>query len=477
MLTTITPSFLALAGTQDLPSGMPVPSDPAAGAFAALMQGLACAAPTLSTQPPTVAAADVGPQPSFAVAAPMPSAPVAPLPSQDLATSVLAPAPAATAQTTTAQDVALQAPASEEATSSSVVSGSCQPNVEVVPAAPSPETLEAAPSQLVTSPPATEAGLPTTAPDQAGEGDARDGSVHDAGSADPSSCPAPEPAQLDLALSPLAAASTLPSPGVVAASVGEAGPAIEPSAPEPPARPARTSKGTSRSTADQQVAQGSTHGFEAALPLAPTGQPAQPVADVVNAPRETTGKMSLPADLGNESSVALQPPALTTAGSLTERGSSPRESGATSFMTQLQAAAAFSEPAAPQVTARLSAARTEEGSRMTIELDPAELGPVEVALRLDDSGNAAATFVAERSETLQLLQRDTRALVDLLSGAGFTLDPGKLEFQLRDGQQEPQQQRQQGFGGEPARPGRDDQPTGNNSASIALGRGLLDLRV
>jgi flagellar hook-length control protein FliK len=204
------------------------------------------------------------------------------------------------------------------------------------------------------------------------------------------------------------------------------------------------------------------------------------MADVVNAPRETTGKMSLSADLGDESSVALQPPALPMVGGLAERGpspGSPRESDTTSFVTQLQAAVAFSEPVAPEVTARLSAARTEDGSRMTIELDPAELGPVEVALRLDDSGSAAATFVAERSETLQLLQRDTRALVDLLSGAGFTLDPAKLEFQLRDGQQEPQQQRQQGFGGEPARPGRDDQPLSNNSASVALGRGLLDLRV
>lgn len=474
MLTTITPSFLAPAGTQDQPSGMPVPSDLAAGAFAALMQGLACAAPILSTQPPTVAsqptsvaATDVGPELPLAVAVPMPSAPVAPLPSQDLATSVLDPAPAVTAQ-----DVALQAPACEETTSSSVVlAKNCQPNVQVVPAAPSPEALEAAPSPLVPSPPATEAGLPTTGPDEA-----RDGSAHDAGSADPTSCPAPEPTQLDLTLSPLAAASTLPSAGVVADSVGEAVLAIEPSAPEPPARSAWTSKDASRSTANQQVTQGSTHSLEATLPLAPAGQPAQPVTDVVNAPRETTGKMSLPADSSNESSVALQPPALATAGSLTERGSSPRESGATSFVTQLQAAVAFSEPAAPQVTARLSAARTEDGSRMTIELDPAELGPVEVALRLDDSGNAAATFVAERSETLQLLQRDTRALVDLLSGAGFTLDPGKLEFQLRDGQQE-SQQRQQGFGGEPARPGRNDQPAGNNPASVALGRGLLDLRV
>lgn len=154
-----------------------------------------------------------------------------------------------------------------------------------------------------------------------------------------------------------------------------------------------------------------------------------------------------------------------------------RDAGGSSFVAQLQAVAAFAEPMERPITARLSAHRDEDSSRLTIELDPAELGPVEVALRLDDRGTAAATFVADRPETLQLLQRDTRALVDLLAGAGFTLDGSNLEFQLRDGQQQMQQQR----GGQ-ATPDSEETSrlaTGRTPASATLthGRGLLDLRV
>lgn len=130
------------------------------------------------------------------------------------------------------------------------------------------------------------------------------------------------------------------------------------------------------------------------------------------------------------------------------------------------------------VTARLLAQRDGDGSRMTIELDPAELGSVEVALQLDDRGTAAATFVVERAETLQLLQRDTRTLLDLLAGAGFKLDPGDVGFQLRDGQQQ-DARRQPGaaYVPESDRQGGPSRMSGALQPTLTSGRGLLDLRV
>jgi hypothetical protein len=148
-----------------------------------------------------------------------------------------------------------------------------------------------------------------------------------------------------------------------------------------------------------------------------------------------------------------------------------------SFSAQLEAMSAFAGQPDRPVTARLLAQRDGDGSRMTIELDPAELGSVEVAIQLDDRGTAAATFVVERAETLQLLQRDTRTLLDLLAGAGFRLDPGDVGFQLRDGQQDAR--RQPGAPYVPAsdRQGGPSRMSGALEPALVDGRSLLDLRV
>ena len=85
------------------------------------------------------------------------------------------------------------------------------------------------------------------------------------------------------------------------------------------------------------------------------------------------------------------------------------------------------------VSARLVVLDGAEGSsRVRIELEPADLGRVEVDLQLDDAGTASASFTVDRPETLQLLQRDARVVNEMLSAAGFTVDQGGLDFTLRD---------------------------------------------
>jgi flagellar hook-length control protein FliK len=128
------------------------------------------------------------------------------------------------------------------------------------------------------------------------------------------------------------------------------------------------------------------------------------------------------------------------------------------------------------VTARLELVEDSTGSRVRIDLEPADLGRVEVALRLDEAGTAAASFTVDRPETLQLLQRDARAVNEMLSAAGFTVDQGGLDFTLRDsGGGDGSGERRSGM------PGRQGQGSGTGHEpgppAPRYHRGLVDLRV
>jgi flagellar hook-length control protein FliK len=76
-------------------------------------------------------------------------------------------------------------------------------------------------------------------------------------------------------------------------------------------------------------------------------------------------------------------------------------------------------------------------SRFSFRLDPPELGRVDVKMHVDASGAVNARLTVERSETLDMFQRDRGALEKALSQAG--LDSGKtnLEFSLKQNQQNP----------------------------------------
>lgn len=129
------------------------------------------------------------------------------------------------------------------------------------------------------------------------------------------------------------------------------------------------------------------------------------------------------------------------------------------------------------VTARLLAMEAGAGQRLSIQLDPADLGRVEVALRLDHAGTAAAVFTVDRLETLLLLQRDARAVMDVLSSAGFTVDPGSVGFTLRDGNGEHATPHQPPSNSATPRGRQDEHGTVEAASSIWTRHGLLDLHV
>ncbi|MEQ9518537.1 MAG: flagellar hook-length control protein FliK [Parvibaculum sp.] len=72
-------------------------------------------------------------------------------------------------------------------------------------------------------------------------------------------------------------------------------------------------------------------------------------------------------------------------------------------------------------------------STFEIRLDPAELGRVDVKLELAQDGRTTAHLVVERPETLDLLQRDAKALEQALRDAGLNTDETTLKFSLDDG--------------------------------------------
>jgi flagellar hook-length control protein FliK len=87
--------------------------------------------------------------------------------------------------------------------------------------------------------------------------------------------------------------------------------------------------------------------------------------------------------------------------------------------------------AVEQVAVRLQVAVKQGQNRINIRLHPAELGRVEVKLDLAEDGPLRAVLIAERSDTLELLQRDAGQLERTLAQAGLKLDSGSLNFSLQ----------------------------------------------
>ena len=85
----------------------------------------------------------------------------------------------------------------------------------------------------------------------------------------------------------------------------------------------------------------------------------------------------------------------------------------------------------PQVAFEVVRQVQAGNSRFQIRLDPPELGRIDVRLDVDQSGNVNARMTVERAETLDLMQRDQRALERALAQAGLDSSKTNLEFSLR----------------------------------------------
>ena len=130
--------------------------------------------------------------------------------------------------------------------------------------------------------------------------------------------------------------------------------------------------------------------------------------------------------------------------------------------------AQLGKSAALQVAVQITRAAQEGVSHISIRLHPAELGRVDVRLEVAHDGRVIATISAERAETLDLLQRDSRDIERLLQNAGLSADAGSLSFSLRG--DETEEQAGTATTGEPA-DAEDDPDADSAAAHIALGDG------
>lgn len=85
-----------------------------------------------------------------------------------------------------------------------------------------------------------------------------------------------------------------------------------------------------------------------------------------------------------------------------------------------------------QMPARLRIAVANGVKQLTVHLQPASLGSMEVRLDGTEDGGLRATFLVQRPETLDLLQRDARVLERALGDAGVSVDRDSLNFSLSD---------------------------------------------
>ncbi|MEO5807595.1 flagellar hook-length control protein FliK [Devosia sp.] len=98
----------------------------------------------------------------------------------------------------------------------------------------------------------------------------------------------------------------------------------------------------------------------------------------------------------------------------------------------------------PQIAFEMVRQSQHGNSRFQIRLDPAELGQIDVHLDIDKTGTVNARMVVEKSETLDLMQRDQRALQQALQQAGLDGSKTTLEFSLRQNNSGQDNQQNQG---------------------------------
>lgn len=109
-------------------------------------------------------------------------------------------------------------------------------------------------------------------------------------------------------------------------------------------------------------------------------------------------------------------------------------SAATSALASVSNAAthaAYPHPATQAVAASISKnAQSADSKEFTIQLDPPELGRVEVKMAIDKNNALKAHLIIEKPETFMMLQRDAQILERSLQGIGMDTGDSGISFEL-----------------------------------------------
>jgi flagellar hook-length control protein FliK len=94
-------------------------------------------------------------------------------------------------------------------------------------------------------------------------------------------------------------------------------------------------------------------------------------------------------------------------------------------------------PVTEQVHVAVKKAAADGIERMTIQLDPLELGRVEISMQTNRDGQTSISFLVDKASTFDSLSRDARMLERSLQEAGIKSDTGSMQFNLRQPPQTP----------------------------------------
>lgn len=89
-----------------------------------------------------------------------------------------------------------------------------------------------------------------------------------------------------------------------------------------------------------------------------------------------------------------------------------------------------------QVIVHLHRALASGDNRLSIQLNPTDLGRIDIKLDMASDGKVQGTVVVSNPSTLDMLQKDARGLERALQEAGLQADPGSLNFSLGGQQQD-----------------------------------------
>jgi flagellar hook-length control protein FliK len=203
-------------------------------------------------------------------------------------------------------------------------------------------------------------------------------------------------------------------------------PAPKPQANAPPGTSAKT-KSTANPSSPVAAAYAGQSGAVATQPVAPSI--VQPWAAAGVAAGISADTLAGPAVSGDADLSGWPPYLDADAVGAVSPGASARTAA---FLAQLKQNVQV-PPAHEQVAIQIQKAMQNGSNRLTVSLEPAELGRVEVKLDVDKDKKVTASIIVDRPATLDLLQRDAKTLERALQDAGLQTNDGSLSFSLRNG--------------------------------------------
>lgn len=271
---------------------------------------------------------------------------------------------------------------------------------------------------------------------KADKNDTTDGTETDAA---PIRADLPAAAAVPVAATPAPQAGTADAPKTVPAQQVAA---LVAGAPKATGKSATTDPASKADKATKQAAAGETSPDQTAAP-APKDAGPQPATPEAAKKADAQARNTPPAHAQGKPDIAATPQAgahdAAPKPDAAQTATLPAPTQQTSAASAPAPAAPTAQPAPQAAAVPLAGIAVEIAGKalagknhFAIRLDPPELGRIEVRLDVDRDGRVTSHLVADRRDTLDLLQRDSATLQRALQDAGLKTSDNGLQFSLRD---------------------------------------------